>query len=49
LTKTGNGFLIKENSGEATDAVTEGLRHTLLKRLQILEAMPSYQAMEREN
>jgi hypothetical protein len=48
LTKTGNGFLIKENSGEATDAVTEGLRHTLLNRLQILEAMPSYQAMERE-
>lgn len=48
MTKTSNGFLIKENSGEATDVVTEGLRHTLLNLLQILEAMPSYQAMERE-
>jgi hypothetical protein len=48
LTKIGNGFLIKVNSGEATDAVTEGMRHTLLNRLHTLEAMLSYQAMERE-
>jgi len=45
----GNGFFIKENSGEATYADTERLRISLLKRLHILEAMPSYQAKEIEN